>query len=324
MFLLTLILAAVLLFTGCQSQLTGSPKTTTVPEVAPAQPVGRPEWFNAPLKGGCKGADEAIAYLESVFQGTEELQAKHILKAQAIINAALVTDCNHATLLQEDSILLGHALLMVMAHDKLAQGIRTSDQLEELCLATARLDAVRQDNAQRFAEWLPQLEAWEQAHEDWCGLRLCKQFRDKKPVAILPELWMMRSAPLDAQLAQESIEQWRASKPLPVKLAELGKASSNDHSPIWLMQSIEQPEVQEGMDTYVIFSAFRGRCVVFVNGTQVASFDSDGPHYCSIPLNFKDKQCSLVIFASERASIPFVPLPVWLAIGKKTVPSKSP
>ena len=324
MFLLTLILTAILLFTGCQSQPTGSPQTTAVPEVAPPQPVGRPAWFNAPLKGGCKGADEAIAYLESVFNGTEEVQTKHLLKAQAIINAALANDSDHAALLQEDCILLGHALLMVTAHDKLQQGIQNSDQLEELCMATARLNAVRQDNAQRFAEWLPQLKAWEQAHDDWCGLRLCEQFRDKKPVAILPELWMMRSASLDAQLAQESIEQWRASKPLPVKLSELGKASPDEHFPIWLMQTIEQPEVQEGMDTYAVFSAFRGRCVAFVNGTQVASFDSDGPNYASIPLNFKDKQCSLVIFASERASIPFVPLPVWLAIGKKTVPSKSP
>ena len=324
MFLVTLILAAVLLFTGCQSQPTGSPQATVTPEVTPAQPVGRPEWFVAPLKGGCKGADEALAYLESVFNGTEEIQAKHILKAESIINAALVTDSNHAALLQEDSILLGHALLMAMAHDKLAQGIRTSDQLNELCLATARLDAVRQDNAQRFAEWLPKLEAWEQAHDDWSGLRFCEQFRDKKPVAILPELWMMRSAPIDAQLAQETIKQWRASKPLPVKLAELGNGASNDHSPIWLMQSIEQPEVQEGMDTYAVFSAFRGRCVAFVNGTQVANFDSVGPHYFSVPLNFKDKQCNLVIFASERASIPFVPLPVWLAIGKKTVPPKRP
>ena len=152
---------------------------------------------------------------------------------------------------------------------------------------------------------------------------MCEQFRDKQPVAILPALWMMRSGPIEANLAQESIAQWRASKPLPVKLADIGKDVQNSF-PIWLMQTIEQPEVQEGMDTYAVFSAFRGRCVAFVNGTQVASFDSDGPHYCSIPLNFKDKQCSLVIVASERTSIPFVPVPVWLAIGKKTVPSESP
>ncbi len=323
MFLLTLILTAILLFAGCQSQPTGSSQTTAVPEAVSPQTVGRPEWFNAPLKGGCNEADEAIAYLEGVFKGTEEVQAKHFLKAQAIVNAALANDSDHASLLQEDSILLGHALLMMVAHDKLQQGIQNSDQLEELCMATARLKAVRQDNAQRFAEWLPQLEAWEQAHDDWCGARLCEQFRDKQPVAILPALWMMRSGPIEANLAQESIAQWRASKPLPVKLADIGKDVQNSF-PIWLMQTIEQPEVQEGMDTYAVFSAFRGRCVAFVNGTQVASFDSDGPHYCSIPLNFKDKQCSLVIVASERTSIPFVPLPVWLAIGKKTVPSESP
>ena len=90
------------------------------------------------------------------------------------------------------------------------------------------------------------------------------------------------------------------------------------------MQTIEQPEVQEGMDTYVVFSAFRGRCVAFINGTQVTSFDSDGPHYFSIPLSFKDKQCNLVILAPEHASLPFVPLPVWLVTGKKTVPPKRP
>ncbi|MBR4221419.1 MAG: hypothetical protein IKR81_09700 [Victivallales bacterium] len=331
--MLTIIFTAVLLFSGCQSQTTGSPQATTAPEVIPpqSQPVVRPEWFVAPLKGGCKEADEAIAYLETVFNGTEELQAKHILKAWSIVNKALtatdsamVPDAAHAALLQEDSILLGHAFLMAVAHDKLKQGIQTRDQVEALCLATARLNSVRKDNAQRFAEWLPKLEAWEQSHDDWCGLRLFEQFRDKQPVAILPELWMMRCAPLDANLAQESIEQWRATKPLPVKLAALGKHSSNDHSPIWIMQTIEQPEVQEGMDTYVIFSAFRGRCVAFVNGTQVASFDSDEPHYFSIPLNFKDKQCNLVFFVSERTSIPFVPLPVWLATGKKTVPPKRP
>ena len=326
MFLFTLILTAVLLFAGCQSQPTASPQVTAVQEVAPTepQPVGCPEWFTATLKGGCKGADEAIAYLEEVFKGTEEVQAKHILKAQSIVNAALAEDSANAALLQEDSILLGHALLMVQAHDKLAQGIQTGDRLEALCLATARLNAVRQDNAKRFADWLPQLEAWEQTHDDWCGLRLCEQFRDRKPIATLPELWMTRHAPLDANLAQESIEQWRAAKPTPVKLAELRKNPPNDHSPIWLMQTIEQPEVQEGMDAYVVFSAFRGRCVAFVNGTQVARFDSDGPHYFSIPLSFKEKQCNLVILAPEHTSLPFVPLPVWLVTGKKTVPPKRP
>ncbi len=331
MLLFTLIFA-VLLFAGCQSQPTGSPKVPAVPEVAPPQPqppppqqpVGRPEWFNAPLKSGCKGADEAIAYLESVFNGTEEVETKHFLKAQAIVNTALATDSEHASLLQDNSILLGHALLMLHSHERLAQGIQKSDLLEELCLATERLAAVRQDNAQRFANWLPQLEAWEQAHDDWCGLRLYEQFRDKKPIAPLPLLWMSRHAPLDANLAKESIEQWRATKPTPVKLSDLGNEASKESFPIWLMQTIEQPEVQEGIDTYVVFSAFRGRCVAFVNGTQAASFDSEDPHYFSIPLNFKDKKCNLVIFASERASIPFVPLPAWLATGKKSVPPKHP
>ena len=326
MFLLTLILTAALLFAGCQSQPTGSPQVTAVQNVASPQPqaVGRPEWFNAPLKGGCKGADDAIAYLEEVFKGTEEVQAKHILKAQSIVNAALAEDSANAAILQEDSILLGHALLMAIAHDKLTQGIQTSDLLEEFLLAAARLNAVRQDNAKRFAAWLPQLEAWEQVHDDWCGLRLHAEFQDMKPLATLPELWMARSAPLEAKLAQESIEQWRAAKPTPMKLADLGKRAPNDNSPIWLMQPIEQPEVQEGKDTYAVFSAFRGRCVVFINGTLAASLDSVGPHYFSVPLNFKDKQCNLVIFASEYTSIPFVPLPVWLAIGKKAVPHKTP
>lgn len=323
MFLLMTIFIAAVLFAGCRSVPTRQSELT-VESVGQLEPVGRPAWFNAPLKGGCQGADEAIAYLDEVFKGTKPPTAKHFLKAQAIVNAALVTDGDHAAILQEASIILGHTALLAMAHDKRQQGIQNREQLEELLLATARLKDVRQDNASRFSNWLPQLEAWEQTHDDWCGLRLCRPFRDKKPVAPLPDIWMARYAPLDANLAQESIEQWRAAKPNPMKLANLGKKHQNNNYPIWLMQTIEQPEVQEGMDTYAVFSAFRGRCVAFVNGTQTACFDSEGLHYFSIPLVFKDKQCNLVIFVSEHASLPFVPLPVWLAFGKRTVPQKRP
>ena len=323
MFLLLTIFIAAVLFAGCHSVPTRQSKPTAEP-VGQEEPVGRPAWFNAPLKGGCQGADEAIAYLDGVFKGTEAPTAKHFLKAQTIVNAALVTDGDHAAILQEDSIVLGHTALLAMAHDKRQQGIQNREQLEELLLATARLKDVRQDNASRFSNWLPQLETWEQTHGDWCGLRLCAQFQDKSLHAILPELWMARHAPLDANLAQESIEQWRAAKPNPMKLSDLGKKLQNNNYPIWLMQTIEQPEVQEGMDTYAVFSAFRGRCVAFVNGTQAASFDSEGPHYFSVPLIFKDKQCNFVIVVSEHSSLPFVPLPVWLAFGKKTVPQNRP
>ncbi len=326
MFLPLVIFTAALLLAGCQSQMTGSPQTASAQDAGQLlsqKPVGRPAWFNAPLKGGCQGADEAIAYLDSVFKGMEEVQAKHFLKAQAIVNAALTKDSDHTAILQEDSIILGHTALIAMAHDTLQQGIQTRVQLEELLLATARLKAVRQDNATRFADWLPQLEAWEQENGDWCGLRLCAQFRDKKPLGLLPEFWMARQAPLDANLAQESVEQWRAAKPAPMKWTELGKASQNSNSPIWLMQTIEQPEVQEGKDTYAVFSAFRGRCVVFINGSQAANFASDGPLFFSVPLIFKDKQCNLVVFAEKEVSIQYVPLPVWLAFGEQ-VPQNRP
>ena len=325
MFLPLVIFTAALLLAGCQLQTTGTPQTTSAQNTGqrlPQKPVGRPAWFNAPLKSGCQGADEAVAYLDSIFKDTEEVQAKHFLKAQAIVNAALTKDSNHTEILQEDSIILGHTALVAMAHDTLQRGIQTRDQLEELLLATARLKAVRQDNATRFADWLPQLEAWEQKNGDWCGLRVCAQFRDKKPLAVLPEFWMARHAPLDANLAQESVEQWRATKPAPMKLTELGKASQNSNFPIWLMQTIEQPEVQEGKDTYAVFSAFRGRCVAFVNGSQAANFVSDGPHCFSVPLIFKDKQCNLVVFAEKEVSIQYVPLPVWLAIGEAVSQSR--
>lgn len=248
---------------------------------------------------------------------------KLFLDAQTTLDRALCEKTSAPAVLERLQLLRiihDHYFYSVDAHLALAGEIdeakAMSDAVSKASLALRTLQTLT-----------PKLPAWARARQianhmngDWCGFGWAGLFAAQKPLSPIPDIWLARRDPMCAgrreQWQHQPIKIWRESSPLPLKLnMDWGKQLDDGGAPVWLLQSITLPDTKR----YTInFYAFPGRCIVFVNGTEVYRKEEALPMSFQAPLtsSSRNQECIVVIHLPDGFPDKASTRHAWLASDK--------